>query len=134
MQTYCVKRVQTRSYLWSVFSRIWTEYGDLWSKSPYLAKIRENMDQEKLRIWALYMQWLFFTKIFKKALLMSLPNVIYFLKWFRITPGEWSALQDNSDFMNKIETNNLIMLWILTSLEMKVTVDKGYFGTTVTNW
>lgn len=48
-------------------------------------------------------------------------------------PGAQSALQDNSDFMNKIETNNLIMLWILTSLEMKVTVDKGYFGTTVTN-
>ena len=134
MQTYCVKRVQTRSYFWCAFSRIWTEYGDLWSKSSYSAKIREIMNQEKLRIWALYTQWLFFAKIFKKALLIPVPNVIYFVKWFRIPPGEWSALQDNSDFMNKIEPKNLIMLCILTSLEMKITVDKDYFRTRVTNW
>ena len=29
---------------WSVFSRIWTEYGDLLRKSPYLVQIRENKD------------------------------------------------------------------------------------------
>ena len=28
---FCVKRVQIRSFFWSVFSLIWTEYGDLWS-------------------------------------------------------------------------------------------------------
>ena len=26
---YCTKNVQIRSFSWSVFSRIWTEYGDL---------------------------------------------------------------------------------------------------------
>ena len=31
---------------WSVFSRIWTENGDLQSKSPYSAQIRENTDQK----------------------------------------------------------------------------------------
>ena len=31
----CVKSVQIRSFFWSVFSRIWTEYGEIWSISPY---------------------------------------------------------------------------------------------------
>ena len=32
----CVKSVQIRSFLWSAFSGIWTEYGDFRCKSPYL--------------------------------------------------------------------------------------------------
>ena len=39
-----VKSVQIRSFSWSVFSCIGTEYGDLRSKS---VKIQENTDQEK---------------------------------------------------------------------------------------
>ena len=31
--------------LWSVFFRIWTEYGELRSISPYSVQIRENTDQ-----------------------------------------------------------------------------------------
>ena len=31
---YCVKDVQIRSFFWSVFSRIWTENGNIRSKSP----------------------------------------------------------------------------------------------------
>ena len=34
---------------WSVFSRIWTEFGDLLRESSYLVRIQENIDQEKLR-------------------------------------------------------------------------------------
>ena len=34
-----------RSFLWSVFSRIRTEYGELRSISPYSAQMRENADQ-----------------------------------------------------------------------------------------
>ena len=30
---------------WSEFPRIWTEYGEIWSVSPYSARIRENADQ-----------------------------------------------------------------------------------------
>ena len=30
---HCVKNGQVRSFFWSVFSRIWSEYWDLWSKS-----------------------------------------------------------------------------------------------------
>ena len=35
--------VQIRSFFWSVFFCIWTEYGDLRSKSPYSVRIHENM-------------------------------------------------------------------------------------------
>ena len=37
------------SYLecfWSISSHIWTKYGDLWSKSPYSVRMRENTDQK----------------------------------------------------------------------------------------
>ena len=51
---YCVKSVQIRSFFWSVFSRVRTEYGDLLHKFPYSVRIRENTDQKKLRIWTLF--------------------------------------------------------------------------------
>ena len=41
-------------FFWSVFSRIWTEYGDLRSKSPHSVQIRENTDQKKIRIRILF--------------------------------------------------------------------------------
>ena len=51
-----MKSVQIRSFYWSAFSRIRTEYGDLRSKYPYSVQMRENTDQEKLRIWTLFTQ------------------------------------------------------------------------------
>ena len=41
-----MKIVQIRKFFWSVFFRIRTEYGDLLSKSPHSARIRENTDQK----------------------------------------------------------------------------------------
>ena len=38
---HCEKSVPIRSFLNSVFSHIWTEYGDLRSKSPHSVRIRE---------------------------------------------------------------------------------------------
>ena len=55
---HCVKSVRIRSFFWPVFSRIWTEYIDLRSKSPYTDHIRENKDQKKLRIWTFFTQCL----------------------------------------------------------------------------
>ena len=46
----CVKSVQIRSFLWSVFSHIRTEYGEILRISPYSVRMRENTDQKKLRI------------------------------------------------------------------------------------
>ena len=43
---HSVKRVQIRSYFWSVFSCIRVEYGDLRSKSPYSIRIQGNTDQK----------------------------------------------------------------------------------------
>ena len=53
-QTGRVKRVQVRSFFWSIFSRIRTEYGDLLRQSPYSVQIRENPDQRKHRIRTLF--------------------------------------------------------------------------------
>ena len=41
-----VKSIQIRSYFWSVFSCIRSEYGDLRSKSPYSVRIQEYTDQK----------------------------------------------------------------------------------------
>ena len=43
---HCMKSVQIRSFSWSIFSCIWTEYGDLRSSSPCSVRIRENTDQK----------------------------------------------------------------------------------------
>ena len=51
-----MKSVQIWRFLWSVFSCIRAEYGDLLRKSPYSVRIQENTDQKKFRIWALFTQ------------------------------------------------------------------------------
>ena len=33
-------------FFWSLFSRIWTEYGDLLCKCPNSLKMRENLDEK----------------------------------------------------------------------------------------
>ena len=48
--------VQIRSFFWSRFSYIRTEYGDL-RKSPYSVRIQQNTDQKKLRIWTFFTQY-----------------------------------------------------------------------------
>ena len=58
MVAHCVKSVQIRSFPGSYFAVVWTEYGDLLHKSPYSVRIRENTDQEKLRICRPFKQWL----------------------------------------------------------------------------
>ena len=50
LKVHCVKSVQIRSFFWSIFSHVWTEYGDL----NYSVQMQQNMDQKKLRIWTLF--------------------------------------------------------------------------------
>ena len=50
---HCVKSVRIRSFFWSVFYRIRTEYGEIRSISPDSVWMLENTDQKKLRIWTL---------------------------------------------------------------------------------
>ena len=40
------RKMSVFGIFWSAFPRIWTEYEDLWSKSPYSVQIRENTDQK----------------------------------------------------------------------------------------
>ena len=53
---HCVKSVQIRSFFWSVFSHIRTEYGETRIISPHSARMPENTDQKKLRMWTLSTQ------------------------------------------------------------------------------
>ena len=43
------EKCQIRKFLWSVFSRIWTEYGEIPSISPYSASIG-TIDSKKLAL------------------------------------------------------------------------------------
>ena len=53
---HCVKSVQIRSFFWSVFSCIRTEFGDLLLEPLYSVRIQDYTDQKKLYIWTLFMQ------------------------------------------------------------------------------
>ena len=53
---YCVKNAQIPSFFWSVFSRIRTEYGEIFRISPYSVQMQENIDRKKLRIWTHFTQ------------------------------------------------------------------------------
>ena len=52
-----MESVQIRSFFWSVFIRIQTEYGDVLRIFPYSVQMQENTDQKKLCIWTLFTQW-----------------------------------------------------------------------------
>ena len=43
---HCVKSVQIRSFFWSVFSRILTEYGEILRISACSVRMQENTDQK----------------------------------------------------------------------------------------
>ena len=42
------KKCPHSEFFWSLFSRMRTEYGDLLGKSPYSARMRENMDEKNI--------------------------------------------------------------------------------------
>ena len=76
----CVKRVQIRSFFWSVFSCIRTEFGDLLRKSPYSVRIQENTDQKKLRIWKFFTQCFFVSSSTCLNFLLKKNYVCFFVE------------------------------------------------------
>ena len=40
------KKYPYLEFFWSIFSRIWTEYGEMQSISPYSERMQENTDQK----------------------------------------------------------------------------------------
>ena len=76
---HCVISVQIRSFFWSVFSRIRTEYGEILRISPYSVRMQENTDQKKLRIWTLFTQWLFLILLPLLKILLSTLHMLELL-------------------------------------------------------
>ena len=66
----CEMSLNTEFFL-AVFSRIQTEYGEILPICPYLVRMRENTDQNKLHGWALFTQWF----IFKESLFLAIGNI-----------------------------------------------------------
>ena len=61
-----MKSVKIRSFFWSVFSRIRTEYGEVLRISPYSVRMREKTDQKKFHIWALFTQYHSISSAFRR--------------------------------------------------------------------
>ena len=104
---YCVKSVGIRSYFgpylpvfglnkerekcpnselfWSVFSHIWTEYGEIRSIFPYLVRMRENTDQNNSEcgVFRSVTQCYFFTQCLNCKILINsrynFPSNLYCL-------------------------------------------------------
>ena len=68
------KKCQYSEFFWSVFSRIWTEYGEIRSISSCSVRIWENTDQKKLRIWTLFTHWRFLSLVYT---VMVISNKLY---------------------------------------------------------
>ena len=100
---HSVKSVQIWSFFWSVFSCIWTEYGQLLCTSPCWVKIQENTDQEKLLIWTPFMQWHVFEH-FRNQSTFSNSS----LRFRRILQNQ-----------PKISNNGKILLSLFFSLQIK---------------
>ena len=50
-----MKLAQIQSFYWSVFSCIWTGFGNVQSKSLFSVRMWENVDQKKnINIWMFY--------------------------------------------------------------------------------
>ena len=101
-----IEKCLNTEFFWSVFSCFRTEYGDLWSKSPYSARIQENKDQKKLHMWTLFTQcWSL------KSGTESLNNVTsvkgftechYILETVENTTSHWvnpETLEDSNGFL-----------------------------------
>ena len=85
-----MKSVQIRRFFWFVFSRIRTEYGEIWSISPYSVRMREYTDQKKLRIWTLFTQCLYQRpeSLIGYIKIVSYQFFIVFIVWIKFSGCE----------------------------------------------
>ena len=91
---HCAKCVQTRSFFWSVFSRIRTQYGEILRISPYSVQMRQNTDQKKLRIWTLFTQcFLMCDHLIFKSFLFQMGifrrTRVPFFEWTILRSSHW---------------------------------------------
>ena len=94
-----MKCVQIRSFSWSVFPRIWTEYGEIESISPYSVRMRENTDQKKFRLW---------THVTQCNLIPFIQNTYASLKWSYKIPVEKDLMK-----IILLKSNERLKLYII---------------------
>ena len=99
--SHCVKSVQIWSFFWPVFSCIRTGYRALRSKSSYSVWIQENMDQQKLRIWTPFTQWVLYPKSMVEVI--SIPTLA---TDFEVKKHRWEY--------GKLNFLSLLIHWILS--------------------
>ena len=90
-----MKTVQIRSFFWSLFSHIRTEYGEIRSISPYSVRMRENTDQKKLCIWTLFTKW-------SEACLVP---------WQRPMMKPHEKIVNNKELLNIFQKKNINIWW-----------------------
>ena len=105
-------------FFWSVFSSIWTEYGNLLGKSPYSFRIQENTDQtdqiqiqtKKLPIWKLFTQ-------------CKCKNAIWFVEKPQWWVLYWPLLLIHSSNINEVIRS--VLNFLLFSLDKIAQVQKS---------
>ena len=92
-------------FLWSVFSHIRTEYEDLWSKSAYSVRMRENTDQQNSKCHRNKVEWDKFILVseFKRVAFVPFRHVNVWFEYLHITTSKSSFLCEL--FITKIENN-----------------------------
>ena len=111
IQHHCVKSVQIRSIFRFLFSCIWTEYGEIRRISPYSVRMRENTDQQILRIWTL------FTQCVLLILIWNFDNVLVCL---RIQPFLLSEADKKGAMKNFARFTGKYLCLSLCLLELQV--------------
>ena len=116
---HCMKSVQIRSFFWSVFSCIQTEYRETLPVFPYSVRMRKNTNQKKLRIWTLFPQWRYRSEaavlqmIFKVGVLNNLATFAGKHLCFQVCNFRPSILL-------KRDSNTGVFLWILRIFWVRV--------------
>ena len=136
-----MKSVQIRGFLWSVFSRIRTEYGEIKSISPYSVRIRENTDQKKLRMWTLFARWNVELKLLLKMIRILL-NMHKFIKTY-LSLNVRSVFKIRQKFYGNVLCGNFVIRTLLAyqrhyqkcfSTKWQVMEDTTKFSYLVVSW
>ena len=81
------KKCPYSELFWSVFSRIWTEYGETRSISPYSVRMRENTDQNNSEYGHSSRSFSFITDPCRRIVEgKAIPNLVQEVKDVKIPP------------------------------------------------
>ena len=112
-KTHCVKSFQIRSFSWSIFSRIRTEYGDLLRKPPCSVRIQENLDQKKTPYYDTFHT---VTPFWKRTLNISLWKGLIIILHY-----SWQILAKSKSLILKKDRSNITdaTVWLVGNYFVK---------------